>query len=170
MKKRSLVIGLGAVAVVAIVAAVLLSSGSGNSPDTTVRGFLADTAAGNYAGMCSKLVPSVQPGCASKLQIVSSTLPNNLSFNVSTTSVIQGNRALVYIVGRACSGSSCKFVGNPYDATQGISVGFNAAFSSAFSSISLGTYNQSDPVVPCLLVNGHWYIDIPATALDQIPT
>ncbi|MHB8319814.1 MAG: hypothetical protein ACYDEP_11415 [Acidimicrobiales bacterium] len=164
MKKRNLVIGLGIVVVVVVVVS-FLTSGSGPSPDATVHGLFADTSARNYSGICSKLTPSVQSECTTKIPVLFATIPQHISFNVTTTAVTEGSRALVFIVGRVCSGSSCSFVGNPYDATQGMSAGFNTAYSNARSSMSLGTYNLSDPVVPCLRVNGRWYVDVPSNVL-----
>lgn len=161
-KKRTIAIGAGVVGVAILVVVVLvLVLGGGSSPDATVRGIFADITSGDTAGACSYVVPSSQAACNSSTSF--SAVPSGVSYNMNTTSVIQGNQAIVFVVGRACKNEICNSFGNQSDPTQGMNANFSTAFSNALAGMSSGSSSISAGI-PCVNINGHWYIDAPSSS------
>ncbi|MHB8319945.1 MAG: zinc-ribbon domain-containing protein [Acidimicrobiales bacterium] len=159
-KKRNVAFGVGAIGVVVVVIVLVLVLGGGNSPSATVRGFVAAMNAHDQAKMCSYISPGSQSACNS-IAGLSLAFPST-TIN-STSSIVQGNQAIVFVTGRVCVGGGCQSLSGTPEQTRAMGGGFNAAFSNALSSF-ISSNGNSNNVVPCTNVNGRWYIDMPASS------
>ena len=128
-------------------------------PEAAVTGLLSDLIAGNYSGSCAFMQPSAQSTCS---QGAASGPPQTTisgTFSIAGE-VVQGTVALVSITGNLCSqqqggGSNCTALSDPSAGMPSASLPFEEAFSEAYSN------NSSTPSspIPCVQVNGAWYVD-----------
>ena len=142
-----------------VVAAVLSACGGGGaaSPGTVVSEAFSDVVSGNLTGLCNYVLPSNQRSC--RTAAASAGSGNTGSGSISVTNVeTQGNEALVSITGRACVSGQCS---SNEDASLGMpssKVSFSTAFAAAITAGNSSSVSTFSPV-PCMLVNGQWYLD-----------
>ena len=128
-------------------------------PENAVKGLLGALVSGNDTASCAFTVPSFQSACS---QAVAA---GNASSNISGTfaiagEVVHGTAALVSITGNLCThqqagGSSCSTMADPSTGMPSASLSFEEAFSEAYSN---NIANPTSPI-PCIEVNGAWYVD-----------
>lgn len=170
-KGRGVIIGVVIAAVVligAVSAAAVLLIGGSSSPDGVVNGFVSSMMKGNLPSICKYALPSEQCACkatVSQTGTAMGVIHVTGHIGVSQTQV-QGNQALVSVVGRICTsisgpmspGRHCSGNSNPSAGMPKSSSGFQAAFTAAVNSASGGSGNGNF-VIPCVKNGGHWYID-----------
>jgi hypothetical protein len=128
------------------------------SPGAAVIGFLTDLRAGGDA-WCSYLDPSDQHTCQEGSQEVQIKLSGN--FNIGND-VVQGDQALVAVTGSLCISESgdvttptteCESNSDPSTGLPPKAGTFAQAYSTAVNS------SNEDTTVPCIEVNGNWYVN-----------
>ncbi len=143
----------------------LLFAGSTSSPQTAVNTFLRIFNNGDASSACTAVEPSFQSKCLKEMKVLLAfTTPASGGHLTAANYVIDGNQALVTVVGSYCLTVSFlkqtkKQCTSNYDPSKGLPTG-SETFATAFSKDS----NSSNLMaVPCVLVSGKWYVDLGAT-------
>jgi hypothetical protein len=158
-KLMAAIAGGVAVVVVIVVVVIVVAGGSGNSPTSTVNGFISALLSNNGSAVCSYFPPADQSGCNAN----SSEFSGASGHGQAVAQVIQGDDALVSITGELCApfvpassdGSHCSSNSSASAGMPGNGVSFAQAFASATSSS-----NNSLSPVALAQINGKWYLDI----------
>ena len=111
--------------------------------------------AGNYTQACNYTVPDVQAQCAQ------AAAQGGFSFTGTykiVNQLISGNEALVFITGSICdsNGGGCTSNSDPSAGAPDSPADFETAYQQALNA------NDAFSPVPCLQVNGLWYVNLPS--------
>jgi hypothetical protein len=130
------------------------------SPQAVMTAYVRALDAGNFSGACGYVVPSDQASCKSVLADAGGQLamPSGVIYNGFGLgyTVIAGTQALVGATGRLCvltQAQTCVSNSNPA-AVLDSGKSFAALWSQALNAPS----NAYSPV-PCVRMNGTWYVD-----------
>ena len=149
----------GVVIVVGVVVGIVIATSGRPSPATMVNGYINDLNSGNFRGACGYVLPYSQRSAC--LSLASSTSGVHITSTHRVLKVVvDGNRAIVGIIGYGCASGQCSSTGSNSDPIPGLSKGFNAAFSEAVAAASSSS-SSSSGAVPCVFQNGHWYLYLP---------
>lgn len=124
------------------------------TPQDAVAGFYQGELAGNWAAVCSYVVPSAQSLC---LAGTSGQGAATGSITVDRA-VIQGTEALVGVTGSICAPSTpCAANTDPSLGMPSSASEFQALYQAAVASGSSGGGTNMSPM-PCTQVGGKWYV------------
>ncbi len=127
------------------------------TPEQAADGYFQSQLAGNWTQTCAYVVPSGQGACQ---QAASSADIGPLTGNLAVgAEMIQGAEAIVGAAGSLCS-SSCDY-STPanIDFPSGYGSAFTTAYAQTISTMTSPGSNFSP--LPCLEVDGLWYVNIP---------
>lgn len=127
-----------------------------SSPAAAVAGFLDQNSSFNYPAACTYVVPAEQANCPGLL--ANATLAAQGPVTLTATDVA-GTQALVVVVGRVCADFTCYLNSNPRAGLPASPSAFPAAYQAAISQLGTGF-----PTLPCLQVNGNWYVELGPSA------
>jgi hypothetical protein len=126
-----------------------------NTPEEAVEGLIKAELSGKLTQSCAYIQPADQASCTQTI----ATVRTKLKFTGSTTidgADISGNYALVEITGNSCiTGNGCQSNNNPSFGMPRSPASFMTVYDKAISNSSSG--NTFSPV-PCVKVNGKWYV------------
>jgi hypothetical protein len=127
------------------------------SPEAAVQGYISDILASNYAASCVYVDPSWQSTCEAFSGDEGATTG---TFAIQSE-ITQGTAALVSVTGQECqAGSQCASNANPTAGMPSSSAGFAIAYTAAVNAISPNSLKVSFSPVPCIDINGSWYINL----------
>ncbi len=171
-KRRGLIIGIVAAAVIvigAIAAGAVIVFGGSSSPGTVAQDMFNSAINGKFSSVCNYALPSEKKACTSSLSSAFTAHSHSqvhLSGHMSVGKTqIQGNEALVTLVGKLCISASgaasptgkpitrCKSNSNPSLGMPSGPNGFQSVYSSAVGSSS-DTFT-----IPLEKLNGRWYVN-----------
>ena len=140
------------------------SSSGASSPSQAASADVNALLSGDLASACAYVPPSVQAHCRSGLRSVTGI---NATGNATIVKqVVQGEKALVALTGRVClkagnTGSTCISNADPSTGMPGGSVSFQSAFSAALTNFNSSNGSASGPFspIPCIEIDGRWYVD-----------
>ena len=141
---------------------VLLSSNS-DSPTGVVNDFTKNLIAGDVPAFCKDVDPSSQSVC--NKEFTQLKLGKGTGSFSAANYVVSGNEALVAVVGKGCgkifdsSGNSCQ---SNSDVNSGLPTA-QESFQTAWNKIVHNQGSSSFASIPCIKVNGKWYVDLGAT-------
>jgi hypothetical protein len=132
------------------------------SPQAVVTAYVHALDSGNFAGACGYVVPSYQAACKSAVaengdQLAMPPGPAYHGFTVGYT-LIDGGQALVGATGQLCVQTQAQTCVGNSDPAAVLDSGksFAALWARALQAQS-GAYSP----IPCVEVNGAWYLDTP---------
>lgn len=131
------------------------TAGNG-SPEDAVDGFISSVLAGNDMAACQYLEPTAQPTCqsaATSEPIITGT------FSI-IGQVINGSEALVSVTGNECQGGSCESNSDPNSGMPPGAGPFASAYTTAVAAVSPSNPTMSFSPVPCVRINGDWYVNL----------
>ena len=137
-----------ALATIAITITGCSKSSTSNGATATVEGFVKAVQQHDTKAACSHYQPSVQAQCEKNLPKDSQVT----GFKVGD-SIVDGDRAIVVIeADKLCLGGTCL---TNHDAHKDLPS--KSGFDAAYKKVQSGS--NTDPRVPCIKVNGTWYIN-----------
>ena len=125
-----------------------------STPQDAEAGLIKGELANNWAEACSYLVPSSQATCQSAAQ--ARELPTLTGNAMVDSAVISGSDALVVVTGSMCS-SSTGCLSNNVGST-GMPDTY-VTFTQAYAQVLDNTSSTSLSPVPCIKINGQWFIN-----------
>lgn len=132
------------------------AANGGSTPADAITREFAALVAGNLDAACNFVPPTQQPTCLSAVSSTSPTGTESGSITIRNT-VVLGNEALVSLTGQMCIGTNCPTNRDPAVGMPAGTLSFAQAFQTAYEG-----HGGLSPV-PCILVNGRWYVDFPSS-------
>jgi hypothetical protein len=137
------------------------------TPEATVKAYVAALTSGtNPASVCAYIIPASQPSCESSIskaaQQGQSITYSYKSFGLGYTA-IDGTRALVgttytQFCVQALSRSCAPDITDPK-----IVFGSGQSFATLWTQVQRAGSSGSFSPVPCVVINGKWYVDAPSS-------